>query len=485
MRIHLRSILTTGAFFILVLSLAACLDGDSTAPALSSTATPTKPSPAVDPAPTTPVPIMLPTQMPVQTPTPPETSPSLYGGQLSPSCGLILPALPAEPVLAESMSVPDPAAVEALRAAMPAVAWPAMQRLLDAPESVGLVIYQAGQSDNGVYWNADTPMPLASVAKVIILVAYVEAVVAGEINPLTVIPLSELDRFYLPNFDLGAHRRAVAELREADRLLSPESNNPEVYLQDVAWMMMRHSSNAASDYLHDLLGQAKIEETVQTLGLDYSGSHTAPCTFLGQFLLMANHTRGPLGTSMADRVALSAYLDSEEGAQLYGRDIALLFDAYTNQSTFREDETAWRSANRRPAMETQRFFASRLAPQGTPRAYADLMALLAQNGLSSADSSYQARLLLEWPMRFPLNQAEFSNLGYKNGTLPGVLATVYYGYRRGESVPVVLALFYRDLPQQMYRQWRFDLPHDELARWLLASPDAIPLLNGVMNRTGP
>jgi D-alanyl-D-alanine carboxypeptidase len=384
------------------------------------------------------------------------------------------------------MRVPDIAAVQTLRAAMPTAAWPAMQRLLDAPDSVGLVIYQVGQPDNGVYWNADTPMPLASVAKIIILVAYVEAVAAGEINPLTVIPLSELDRFFLPNFDLGAHRRAVAELREADRLLFPESNNPAVYLQDVAWMMMRHSSNAASDYLHALLGQAKIEETVHAMGLDHSGSHTAPCTFLGQFLLMANHTRGPLGTSMADRVALSAYLDSgDEGAQLYGRDIALLFDAYTNQSAFREDEIAWRSANRRPSIETQRFFASRLAPQGTPRAYADLMALLAQNGLSNADSSYQARVLLEWPMRFPINQAEFSNLGYKNGTLPGVLATVYYGYRRGESSPVVLALFYRDLPQQMYRQWRFDLPHDELARWLLASPDALPLLNEVINRAEP
>jgi D-alanyl-D-alanine carboxypeptidase len=398
---------------------------------------------------------------------------------------MILPVLPAGPEPVDTMLAPSAAAIEALRAAMPAVAWPAMQRLLDAPDSVGLAVYQAGQPNNGVYWNADVPMPLASVTKLVILVAYTEAVSAGELNPLTEVPLSELDRFYLPNFDLGAHRRAVAELREAGRLISPESDNPAVYLEDVAWMMIRHSSNAASDYLHHLLGQAKIEETALLVGFDQSSGHTAPCTFLGQFLLMANHTRGQTGSSTADRVALTTYLDGEEGAAAYGRDIASLFDIYTSQPTFRVDEIAWRSANRRPAMDTQRFFATSLAPQGPARAYADLMVLLAQNGLSNADSSFQARRLLEWPMRFPVNQATFSNLGYKNGSLPGVLTTVYYGYRRGENVPVVIALFYRDLPQQTYRRWRFDLPHDELARWLLASPDALPLLAAVLNENRP
>jgi hypothetical protein len=57
-----------------------------------------------------------------------------------------------------------------------------------------------------------------------------------------------------------------------------------------------------------------------------------------------------------------------------------------------------------------------------------------------------------------------------------VLTTAYYAYRWGDAAPVIVVLFYRDLPQQLYREWRFDLPHDELARWLLADPEAIPLL---------
>jgi len=85
-------------------------------------------------------------------------------------------------------------------------------------------------------------------------------------------------------------------------------------------------------------------------------------------------------------------------------------------------------------------------------------------------------------MQFASNQALFSNLGYKNGAMPGILTTVYYAYPIGEVTPVVVALFYRDLPNRTYQQWRRDqLPHDEFARWLLADPRAIPALYAVLN----
>ena len=144
--------------------------------------------------------------------------------------------------------------------------------MLDAPDTVGLVAYQLGRDSEGIFWNADTPMPLISVAKIITLVAYVEAVAAGELNSLETVPLTDLERFYLPNFDLGAHRRAIAELREEGRLISPD-DNPAVTLAEVPWMMIRHSSNAAADYLHLRLGQARIEETALALGLGLSLIH--------------------------------------------------------------------------------------------------------------------------------------------------------------------------------------------------------------------
>jgi hypothetical protein len=66
-----------------------------------------------------------------------------------------------------------------------------------------------------------------------------------------------------------------------------------------------------------------------------------------------------------------------------------------------------------------------------------------------------------------------------------VLTTAYYAYHwDSPSAPVVVTLFYRDLPQQTYRAWRSSLAHDELARWLLSDPAAISLLRGARGRGG-
>jgi hypothetical protein len=405
----------------------------------------------------------------------------IFSGPLSPPCGLLLSPLPptAPPVQTE-LPVSDAAQTD-LQARAPAAAWPALRRLLDAPGTVGLVAYQAGREGEGVYLNEGAPMPLASIAKLITLAAYAEAVAAGELNPLERVTLAELERYYIPNFDLGAHRRALAELRAADRILSPD-DEPAVLLEDVAWMMISHSSNAAADYLHFRLGQARIEETALALGLNEpAGTHSAPCPFVSQFLMMGNHAR----QSANDRQALAAVEGGVESAAAYGRDLSLLADAYINQAAFRAAEETWRSRTRRPSIDTQRFFAEQLAPQGTAGRYAALMHRLAQNGLSNGDSSFLARRILEWPNVFEANLEFFSNVGYKNGSLPGVLNTAYYAYRWDDAAPVIVVLFYRDLPQQIYRQWRTDLPHDELARWLLADPEAIPALAAALREAAP
>ncbi|MFQ5398760.1 MAG: serine hydrolase [Anaerolineae bacterium] len=421
-------------------------DGALPAPTPASTAAPRPAAPATPPPPS-----------PAPTVTP------FYTGVRSPACGQRLPLASTHadpPVTAVN---PDPDALAALETILPESARPALRRILSAPGTVGLAAYRVGQAAEGAYLNADAPMPLASVVKLIHLVAYAEAVASGQLDPDERISLDELERFYLPGLDLGAHHRAVAELADTDRI---SGEPPGVRLEEVAWMMIRHSSNAAADYLHMRLGQASIEETAVALGLQ---SQTAPCPFLGQFLAMANHTR-----SGSDISAVRAYLEDPAG---YGLEAMLLTDAYSRDPAFRQAEIAWHSGRYRPSIATQQLFSESLNPQASARDYAAVMARLAQNGLSSRESSFIARRILEWPMRFRANQALFTNLGYKNGALPGILTTVYYAYRPGDAAPGVVALFFRDLPMPTYHRWRRDsLPHDELARWLLAEPEAIPTL---------
>ncbi len=454
-------------FTLTLLLLAGCERPSPTAqivvvnpPAVTGTDTTPTPQPSATPQPTnTAVP---PTPTSTQTPTP------FYTGPLSSACGQLLPILPVNNTPTTTSLSPGTEALNTLDAILPDIAQPALARILQAPDTVGLVAFRVGDEANGVYLNADMQMPLASVAKVITLVAYAEAAANGEIDPTSTVTLETIERYYLPNTDLGSHPKAIRELEEAGKLLT----NPDaVLLDEVPWMMVRHSSNAAADYLHLLLGQERIEETAVSLNLT---SQTAPCTFLGQFLAMGNHTR----PASQNQTAVNNYIANPTA---YGTEAALLADAYSNDPDFRAAEQNSRSGRRNPSIDVQRTFSHALNAHGSPVDYANLMARIAQNGLSNGESSFLARRYLEWPMQFPANQALFSNIGYKNGSLPGILTTVYYAYPLGETIPVVVALFYQDLPNNTYRQWRSTLPHDEFARWILADPAAIPALKAVIN----
>lgn len=421
------------------------------------------------PASATPLPATL---TPISSPTPvtptavPPTATPYYAGPLSPACGQLLPILPTHTTPQTTALTPDAAALTAVQNRIPQTAVAAWQFILNNPDKVGLVAYRVGDEANGVYLNAEVQMPLASVVKLIPLVAYVEAVSVGELNPAGSVPVDTLDAYYLPGYDLRAHNRALAELTDRG-LISGEP--PQARLEDVPWMMIRHSSNAAADYLHLLLGQERMEQTAVSLGLSHQ---TAPCTWLGQFMAMGNHIR-----SGSDGAAVRGYM-SDGGS--YGREASQLADAYINDPTFREVEREWHQENRRPSVETQRLFSHTLNAHGSPGEYAALMARIAQNGLSNPESSFLARKYLEWPMLFADNQELFSNLGYKNGSLPGILTTAYYAYPQGEVTPIVVILFFRNLPQPTYRQWRDTLSHDEFARWLLVDPTAIGAVKSVI-----
>jgi hypothetical protein len=232
-------------------------------------------------------------------------------------------------------------------------------------------------------------------------------------------------------------------------------------------MMIEFSSNAATDYLHALLGQERIEETALQLGLT---QQTAPCPFLGQFLLMGRGDE-----------SLAAIQELMQEPRLYSRQVMALTEQYSTDATFRQELGGWRGRDRRPSLEVQQLFSEALNPRGSARQYAALMAQVALNSLGPWEESVRIRRYMEWPTRFPDNQERLAWLGYKGGSLPGILTVVYYAQPWDTVQPVVLALFFHDLPQQTYRQWRRELPHDELARWLLRERQAIPLLRSLLD----
>ena len=328
---------------------------------------------------------------------------------------------------------------------------PALEHFFANPNDVSLVVYQLGYEGIGFYHNADRPMPLASVSKLIQLVAYGNAVDAGTLDPMQPVTVEELERYYLPRSDLGAHNAALREL-----------DTEALTLDDVAWMMMRHSANSASDYLHDLLGQDVIEQTAIELGM---GGQSAVCPWIGRFLTMGNPTRTQPNTVAIDQLAIN--LDR------YGHEVIWLSEQYTQDEAFRQ--TARRYwGNRQVSLSAQQVFIEQLETRGTTRDYANLRGQL----VSKQAGNDLIRAHLGWPLaRFASNQERYASIGYKNGTFPGVLTSVYYAEPFWADTPIVVALFYENLPNRTYQRWRRDFPHDDMAHWLMSNPNALHIMH--------
>lgn len=341
---------------------------------------------------------------------------------------------------------------------------PALEYMLQNPTHVGLAIYEVGREAEGLYINADNALPLASVVKVLHLLAYAEAVQTGELDPAMIVPLTDIERYYLPNSDLGAHPRSVATLVEEGRVFGQP---PSILLEDVPRMMMEFSSNAATDYLHMMLGQERIEATASAMGMQ---RHSAPCPFLGQFLLMGRRSDG-----------LTPLLSLVEDPRQFSLDVMSLTEQYSSDRASSTFSRAWVDRDNRPSFEAQRFFSEHFNAHGSAREYANLMARIATNEVGSWEHSVLVRRYMEWPTHFPDNQQRLAWLGYKGGSLPGVLTVAYYAQPWDTVRPVVVALFFHELPNDVYRDWRRSLPHDELARWLLREREAISILRDLFS----
>jgi D-alanyl-D-alanine carboxypeptidase len=374
------------------------------------------------------------------------------------TCGELLPILSGKFI--EPTSTLDDELVNS--GVLPEAARPALRRMTAAPDSVGLVAFEVGKEDEGIFFNPDSPMPLASITKIINLIAYAGEVERGTIDPSSWVPVAEIEKAYLPGSDLGSHRASLAELEEAG-LVSVDG--PSIPMEQIPWMMMRHSSNAASDYLQMLIGQELIENTIVDLGM---GTHSAPCPFLGQFLSISNH-----GRSGNDRLAVGGYVDDLDR---YGQEVMQLTERYMSDPEFRQSEGYWRAP-----VSVQRYFADELNARASARDYAGLLSRILRNEIGSDYVNILVRRAFEWPMIFPVNQQLFSSVGFKSGSLPGVLNAAYYGTRLEDGAQVIVVLFFNDLPIGTYRQWRDNLAHDELARWLMSDPTAISTLKSWMS----
>ncbi len=316
------------------------------------------------------------------------------------------------------------------------------------PGAAAIVAYtvdEQGQPVNdgsGVFYNADTPLVLASAMKSVILVAYADAVERNELDPNEQIAIADLEKYYVPQTDGGAHKAGLAALGLAvDADGFAQDQTAKIALDDIARIMIHNSGNAETDYLMARLGPERIAATMAAAGMEH---HTPFHTILGITLAMFNH-EGPL-TDAAQRQALVNAVENGNFATL-----ERLADLYLNDLNWRAAQIAFMKSDAFVAAAGEMGWdgqveSSRLFPQGTAREYAHMMAQIAGGQLISPAVSARIQQKLESaPGDDPMRLLFHRRYGAKDGVTAGVLTLVSYavpkrGTLAGQTrVVVVLA----------------------------------------------
>lgn len=353
---------------------------------------------------------------------------------------LMLAPLSAQEATDEPAPV-DPAQAEDIIAATQQV----IAYIQSNPDDVAIYCAFDGAPEFGVpagnyTQNADEPFPLASAYKTVILAELTRQIDAGTVDPTTEVPLDGVNTYWLIGTDGGAHNLWLATI---------EDGRTTVTIEEVAFAMMRYSSNAAPDYLlEEVLGYDGFPVLFEQLGVDSVSLPTG--TFLSLFLVEDNHETGPVDTASLTPETLAA-------------ERARLQDLYLTDTEWRTAELNYiteRIGNAGTDIEAdfdvfaqQSAFFLEYSPQGSAADMVAVMRAAYAGETFGAEAQAFMQQQLNWLFDVnPANAQVYDGLGSKGGSLAGISTGVWY-VQFAEGPNLELAVFYRDVPTGLWASW--------------------------------
>ena len=270
--------------------------------------------------------------------------------------------------------------------------------------------------------NEDRLMPLASTVKIIVAIEFAKQAAHNVFDKNEKVPLSEIDKYYIPNTDGGAHPRWINYERNLGNII-----NDSVRLIDVARGMIIFSSNANTEYLMDMLGFDNITNNLQLLGLK---KHTPIYPLVSSLFLYQN----PRKLNEDKIIRVIQKLSDED----YAKAAFLIHRELKNDSNYKKKF--------RPqdlTLKMQREWSDRL-PSSTTKEYVQLCSIL-NNRKYFDDNTYAVLAeVLETLMEVPANKTWLLHAGMKGGSTIFVLTKALYATLKN-GTKIEMAYFFNDL----------------------------------------
>lgn len=270
--------------------------------------------------------------------------------------------------------------------------------------------------------NENKLMPLASTVKIMVAIEFAQQSAKDVINENSYISLNELDKYYIPNTDGGAHP-AWLDYAKKNKLLKGDS----VKLVDVARGMIIFSSNANTEYLMDLLGFDNVKENISLFNLK---QHTTIFPIVGSMFIY----QLPKKTTEDKLIkSISSLSDKKYSMEAYDHHLDLKEDS-SFRSRFRPEEFT---------MKLQKMWSDRL-PASTTKEYVQVVKALNKREVLDEDVFFPIAEVLEFPMESKAFQMVFKHYGVKGGSTGFVLTHVLY-FTMKNGTRMEMAIFFNDL----------------------------------------
>lgn len=301
------------------------------------------------------------------------------------------------------------------------------------PEQVSLVAYDVGAKDDGIFYQAEMPRPLAGVPKLILLAAYARQVERGQLDPDRRVALDSVAVYALPGAGQTRHRQARARWAAAGHL-GPDST---VALRHLVAGAIRHNDEAAADWLMNEVGADGLRRTAEAMGLTHS---EPPRPGSGVQLAWSNHAQTEPAAARIDRLGALSPSDFTE-------------EAYRHLDRLRRD-TAFRRLERKRltrrgsglSLGQQRILAQQTAPRGTAAEYAGLLERVVTGAFSTPGVAESMQVHLERAFASDSIDITLESVGSKGGATPGLVSFAGYARRTGDAPPRIVVLFMEQVP---------------------------------------
>jgi len=267
--------------------------------------------------------------------------------------------------------------------------------------------------------NPDKMMPLASTVKIIIAIEYAEQSSKGIINPDELVPISELDKFYVPKTDGNAH---PAWLQSISREIIDE----KVTNGEITKGMIKFSSNANTEWLLNKLGVENVNNQIDRLKLK---NHTEIYYIVSALFVGKELFQGQKGKALKEKLSnlqLSEYIKTTH----------IIHEKLLVDTLYKKDLGDF-------SLDIQKIWSDNL-PASTVSDYLDIMKKI--NSRTYFDSKTQKYLddIMEYILENPANREWLEHSGMKGGSTAFVLTKALYSTdKKGNKTE--LAYFLNDL----------------------------------------